>query len=150
MLPKRIVVCEEVCIGCHLCEVNCVVAHSVSKDVLKAYKLEAPRPLARVHVEEEGTTSMPVRCLHCEDAPCIMACLTGAMHRDPRTGAVVADSERCMGCWTCVMVCPYGAIVRNVADHHVVKCDLCPDLDTPACVANCPNAALSIVEEVAA
>jgi anaerobic carbon-monoxide dehydrogenase iron sulfur subunit len=29
----------------------------------------------------------------------------------------------------------------------VGKCDLCPDLDTPACVANCPNEALIIVED---
>jgi CRISPR-associated protein Cas1 len=29
----------------------------------------------------------------------------------------------------------------------VGKCDLCPDLDVPACVANCPNEALVLVEE---
>lgn len=143
-MAERIVVCEEVCIGCHLCEVYCVTAHSRSKDVIKAHKGEHPVPLARVHVEEEGPVSMPVRCLHCDDAPCVMACLTGAMHRDPHTGAVVADAERCMGCWTCVMVCPYGALLRDEATEHVVKCDLCPDLETPACVANCPNGALTL------
>jgi carbon-monoxide dehydrogenase iron sulfur subunit len=29
----------------------------------------------------------------------------------------------------------------------VAKCDLCPGLEVPACVANCPNEALVFVEE---
>jgi carbon-monoxide dehydrogenase iron sulfur subunit len=34
-------------------------------------------------------------------------------------------------------------------DHkHVVKCDLCPDREIPACVDNCPNEALTLVTDV--
>jgi len=51
-----------------------------------------------------------------------------------------------MGCWTCVMVCPYGALKMDVSGKVVAKCDLCQELDTPACVVNCPNNALTIKE----
>jgi carbon-monoxide dehydrogenase iron sulfur subunit len=71
------------------------------------------------------------------------------MHRDEVTGAVMVDAERCIGCWTCIMACPYGAIRRDGRNGHAValKCDLCPGLEVPACVANCPNRALTYAEE---
>ena len=148
MTSRRIIVCDEVCIGCHLCEVHCLVAHSTSQDILKAFKKEVPRALSRVHVEEDGPHSMAVRCFHCEDPACVSACLTGAMQKDPVTGLVTSDAERCMGCWTCLMVCPYGAPVRDLVRNVVVKCDLCPEREMPACVEHCPNQALKM-EEVA-
>jgi len=67
------------------------------------------------------------------------------MRIEEETGLVIHDPEKCMGCWTCIMVCPYGALVMD--SNAVAKCDLCPDLDIPACVAGCPNQAL-IYEEV--
>ncbi|HII85471.1 TPA: 4Fe-4S ferredoxin, partial [Candidatus Bathyarchaeota archaeon] len=45
---KRIVAREEVCMGCGLCEVYCTVEHSKSKDIVKAYNRESPRPISRV------------------------------------------------------------------------------------------------------
>ena len=142
---KRILVDEEVCMGCGLCEVYCKVEHSKSKDIIKAYKREYPRPLSRVRVEEARPISFAVQCQHCEDPPCVIACLSGAMRLDEETGLVIHDPEKCMGCWTCIMVCPYGALVMG--SKAVAKCDLCPDLDVPACVAGCPNQAL-VYEEV--
>jgi predicted dehydrogenase len=45
--------------------------------------------------------------------------------------------------WSCIMVCPFGAISANSETHKVgSKCDLCAGKDTPACVAHCPNEAL--------
>jgi carbon-monoxide dehydrogenase iron sulfur subunit len=68
------------------------------------------------------------------------------MHRE--NGRIVCDVEKCVGCWTCIMVCPYGVIKREEGDGKRVasKCDLCPDREIPACVANCPNEALIWVE----
>jgi carbon-monoxide dehydrogenase iron sulfur subunit len=143
---QRIQVREQFCINCHLCEIHCIVAHSSSGDIIQAFLKETPRPEARVRVDERQPASLPVRCQHCTDAPCIAACLTGAMHLDARTGAVVVDSQRCMGCWTCVLVCPYGAVFPDEARGIATKCDTCPDLDVPACVETCPNGALVIVE----
>jgi len=144
---KRIYVNEEVCIGCRLCEVHCVVQHSRSKNIIKAFKSERLRPTPRLHVEERGALSFALQCRHCDEPLCVYACLTGAMHRDEATGAVVHDAERCIGCWTCMLFCPNGAISKDGAAGKVVaKCDLCGGLETPACVANCPNEALVLKE----
>jgi carbon-monoxide dehydrogenase iron sulfur subunit len=140
---KKIFFKEDVCMGCGLCEVYCLVQHSSSKDVIKAYKREYPRPLSRVKVEVDQPSAFAVQCQHCKDPPCVTACLSGAMHIDEETGLVMHDAEKCIGCWTCIMVCPYGAIRMNVTkEKGIVKCDLCPGLDIPACVNSCPNKAL--------
>ncbi|MCX6357229.1 MAG: 4Fe-4S binding protein, partial [Candidatus Aureabacteria bacterium] len=79
----------------------------------------------------------------CEEAPCLAACISGAMHRDRETGAVLCSQERCVGCWSCIMVCPFGIILRDTRGRTVAtKCDLCPDRDIPVCVQACPNEAL--------
>lgn len=147
---KRIIVREEYCVGCRLCEIHCLVQHSESKKIIKAFR-EDPRPLPRVLVEEDGPLSFALQCRHCAEAPCVESCITGAMHRDELTGAVICDENKCVGCWTCVMVCPFGAIQRYEGTRHVAsKCDLCMGEEEPACVANCPNEALiyAEVEEV--
>lgn len=134
--------------GCGLCEVYCVTAHSRSKDVRRAHKLETPPPVARCVVERKGPVSFALQCRHCDRAVCIEACMTGAMHRDPATGAVTHHVDRCVGCYMCVLACPNGAIaIDRKRGKSVAKCDLCAELSEPACVANCPNAAL-VWEEV--
>lgn len=141
---KRIFPKEEVCIGCRLCEVHCLVEHSASKDVIKAYTRETPRPLPRLRVQMKGTTSFPVPCRHCSEPLCVYSCLTGALSQDPATGVVTVDKKKCKRCWTCILACPYGAIWRDT--ESIVKCDFCPGRDVPACVANCPNEALVLAE----
>ena len=133
--------------GCGLCQVYCKTQHSVSKDILKAFKKESPRPVSRVRVERKAEVCFSLQCRHCDEPWCVYSCLTGAMHRDAATGMVVADRNKCMGCWTCIVACPNGALTRDFDNKVVAKCDLCPGLDIPACVANCPNEALVFVEE---
>jgi carbon-monoxide dehydrogenase iron sulfur subunit len=144
---KCIVIKEEACIGCGLCQVYCTVEHSKSKDTIKAYLKEQPKPISRARVETNKPKSLSIRCQHCKDTPCVTACLTGAMTVDKETGHVIHDAEKCIGCWTCIMVCPYGAVKPDFSRKIIIKCDLCPDLEIPACVANCPNEAL-VYEEV--
>ena len=139
---KKVYIKEDVCIGCGLCEVYCRLKHSRSKDLVKAYKKETPRPLSRLRVDESGIVSLSVRCQHCDDAPCIGACLTGALSRDPSTSLVNVDEERCIGCGTCTLACPLGVPKLDTAQKKMVKCDLCQDEEIPVCVANCPNEAL--------
>jgi len=138
----RVSIRQDVCIGCGLCRVYCQTEHSRSKDMIKAFKKEMPRPLPRIHVEAMGEISFAVQCRHCTDPWCVYACLTGAIRRDPATGSIAIAAEKCVGCWTCVLACPYGALTRDMSSSLVVKCDLCPDQDIPVCVANCPNEAL--------
>jgi carbon-monoxide dehydrogenase iron sulfur subunit len=139
---KRIYIKEPACIGCHLCEVYCQAEHSQSKDLIKTFKRESPRPLPRVSIEERKPVSFSVRCQHCDEPPCVYACLTGAIQRDTGSGVVTVDEERCIGCWTCILVCPFAAIRQDINRGIIAKCDLCAGRDEPACVANCPNEAL--------
>ncbi len=146
---KRVYVKEEICMGCRLCEVYCRVEHSPSRDPVKAFK-RGTLPVARVRVETRSPVSFSVRCQHCREPHCVYACLTGALSRDADSGAVVVDDEKCVGCWTCLLTCPYGSIARDTARGKSVKCDLCPNAEAPVCVANCPNEALVFEEETLA
>jgi carbon-monoxide dehydrogenase iron sulfur subunit len=69
------------------------------------------------------------------------ACISGAISRN-NEAVVVTDNDKCIGCWTCVMVCPYGVIGRHLGERKVDRCDRCPDRETPACVSSCPTQAL--------
>jgi len=143
---KRIIAEEEICMGCGLCEVYCIVQHSKSKDIIKAYNKETPRPISRVRLEVSKPISFAIQCRHCEDAPCVTACLSGAMTEDEDTGLIKHNKDKCIGCWTCVMTCPYGALKMDISGKVVAKCDLCQELESPACVTNCPNRALTVKE----
>jgi len=142
---KKIIPNEEYCIGCKLCEVYCALEHSKSKNIHK-FKQEYPNPQNRVIVELKGDTSFALSCRHCDDAPCVEACISGAMQKNPETGVITNDHDKCVGCWMCVMVCPYGAVHQGKHQKVSLKCDFCPDSDDPACVKNCPQEALVIVE----
>jgi len=149
---KRIYANEEVCIGCKLCEIWCVVQHSKSKDIIKAFKHELQKADPKVLVEISKPISFALQCRHCNEPDCVYACISGAMYID-EDGSVQHNADKCVGCCSCIMVCPYGAITisrdAQLKGVKVVsKCDLCPDSDVPACVAHCPNEALVYVEEV--
>jgi carbon-monoxide dehydrogenase iron sulfur subunit len=66
--------------------------------------------------------------------------------RDSSTGVIKVDEEKCSGCWACILLCPFGAIGRDIKQGNTVKCDMCEGEDIPVCVANCPNEALVYVE----
>lgn len=134
------------CVGCHSCELACAVEHSRSRALFGA-TAETPRPRRRLYVEYVLGRKMPFLCRHCEDAPCVAACRTGALTQDPVTRIVTHNPERCIGCWMCTMVCPYGVIGREWERRIALKCDRCPDREVPACVEACPTRALVFMEE---
>jgi electron transport protein HydN len=100
-------------------------------------------------------------CHHCEDAPCLNVCPSSAIVY--RQNSVQIEQERCLGCKTCVVACPFGAMevvtvpatrqfagvtlaVGVKAEAH--KCDLCIDhTGGPACVTVCPTTALHVMDE---
>ena len=141
---KRVYVDEKWGLGCHLCEYNCAFANSGMKDMVKALK---DKPVfARIRVEEKDNITYAVSCRHCKDPICVKSCISGALSKD-ESGAVVIDHDRCVGCLTCILVCPYGAV--SVGEGGVVqKCELClkNSCGEPACVKGCPNRAI-IYEE---
>ena len=138
-MPK-VVAKPEVCMGCHLCEIWCVVAHSKSKDIIKAFKYEK-KQLPRIIVDENLPEVFAIQCRHCEEPDCVFACISGALYKD-ESGKVVHDESKCVGCLSCVMACPYGGIVVDFESRKVVKCDLCEEIGFPVCVKMCPNEAL--------
>ena len=146
---KEIFIDIEKCTACKSCEIACAIQHSSSKDLFSAI-FETPAPIKRVHVEKAFSFSYPVKCMHCADAACIAACPTGAMQRDQEFGRVDVNLDKCMGCWMCAMVCPFGAITADYAMKVARKCDFCLDRlkdgRKPACVEACPTHALTFGE----
>lgn len=142
---KEIFVRLSRCVGCRQCEISCALMHSESHDIHRAV-WERPLPRQRVRVTREAGEYFPLRCFHCEDAPCVEACISGAMRIDEDVGRVYNDTSRCVGCHMCVMVCPYGSIQIHDGEKVALKCDRCPDEEEPACVRDCPTRALLIRE----
>lgn len=140
-----IVVDPKKCVACRTCELQCAVAHSKSKDIMKAI-FEKPLPKPRIKVEGTAELVMPLQCRHCEDAPCVEVCPTKAIERHEESGPVLINQERCIGCKWCVLVCPFGSISVDAEGKKVTKCDLCVERleknDLPACVSGCPTGAL--------
>lgn len=136
---KRVFVNEEWCLGCHLCEYNCAYANSGIKNMVKALRGKPIFP--RIRVEETDKITYAVSCRHCNDPLCVKSCISGALHFE--NGTVCIDHDKCVGCLTCILVCPYGAV--SVGENGVVqKCELCINnqLGAPACVVGCPNRAI--------
>lgn len=145
----------EKCLGCKTCEIECAMAHCEVRDIVEAVRREL-RPGRRVNVTPVTYgTSVPIQCRHCEDAPCVAVCPSGAMTKLGPDMAVVLDSDKCIGCKSCIIVCPFGAVTVGPDGRTVMKCDLCAALAAdgggPSCVAACPTKALHFgeIEEVA-
>ena len=99
--------------------------------------------------------SLPLMCQHCETAPCVDVCPTGAsMKRED--GIVQVDKHICIGCRYCMMACPYKArsfvhekieLQKATAPRGigtVESCNMCAhrvdQSQDPACVEACSKA----------
>ncbi len=144
---RRVYVNEDWCLGCHLCEYYCAFANSNESDMAKTFKL-GKDVAPRIRVEEGDEINFAVQCRHCENPTCVKGCITGALSIN--NGVIEIDKERCVGCYTCVLSCPYGCIVIDTKNDGktVTKCELCTRNSNgePACVANCPNKAIVFEE----
>ncbi|GGK76617.1 4Fe-4S ferredoxin [Planomonospora parontospora subsp. parontospora] len=126
------------CIGCHACSVACKaefdVPLGVFRDTVK-YVEHGSYPQATRHF-------IPVLCNHCEDAPCLNACPTGAVVR-LEDGEVTIEEGDCNLNRACMSACPYGAIYVDVDKGAAQKCTFCTHRTAegrqPACVDACPT-----------
>jgi carbon-monoxide dehydrogenase iron sulfur subunit len=135
--------------ACKGCEIACALVHAQSQ-VLEEAILESPRPQRTINLEAVEEYVVPIQCMHCEDAPCILICPTEAIHRHDSNSPVLVDRERCIGCRYCMIVCPFGVIDMGRDGKAISKCDLCLERtsegESPACVASCPTGALQFCD----
>lgn len=144
---KRIYVIKEKCNGCMNCVVACQKAHA---DSVFYAPIRDSEP-TRIYLQVVEKSPVPLVCRHCEEPACVKACMTGAMQKDEKTGIVSNEftPQRCVGCWMCVMACPFGVISpKQDGDRKIaVKCDMCVKRGSPACVDSCPKGALVYIED---
>lgn len=135
---------EDKCTGCNECITACNNTWGI------------PQGYARLHIvplpKSADATPRFFRhaCQHCEPAPCIDVCPTGASWRD-ELGLTQIDSDRCLGCDYCVQACQYKVRYIHPVQHIADKCDLCKSNRltrgfVPVCVRICPWNALSFGE----
>ncbi len=150
----------DICVGCHACVISCKGWNTTAYGApLADSDPYGPDPsgtfLNRIHTFEvlpdDGTPSVvhfPKSCLHCDDAPCVTVCPTGASYKRTEDGIVLVNEDDCIGCGLCAWACPYGARELDPAAGIMKKCTLCvdriyndnlPEEDRePACVRTCP------------
>ncbi len=154
----------DTCVGCHACAVACkewnaggIAApltdenpygadpHGVWFNRVHSYTIDA------LNDQPETTLHFPRSCLHCEQAPCVTVCPTGASYKRAEDGIVLVDEDKCIGCKLCSWACPYGAREYSQVEGVMKKCTLCVDRiynehipeesRKPACVQACPTKA---------
>lgn len=136
---KQIYANPDLCTGCRLCSTACAIAKLGVATPHKGAIIIRQNLFERYEFQS--------LCRHCDPAPCMDACMVGCIQRDPATGTVTLDTDRCVGCWMCIMVCPYDAIRRDRERQVAIKCDRCYQRPQgPVCVAACPTEALMIIE----
>ena len=134
--PRMMLVADfERCTGCRTCELACALWHE--------REFNPKRSRIAVLRDPERGVNVPVFCVQCEDAPCVASCPTGALQKDRESGLVTLNYDLCIGCKTCVSVCPFGGIVVDPVSNRVIKCDLCGG--NPQCVKFCPEEVLHYV-----
>ncbi|MFR9168658.1 MAG: 4Fe-4S dicluster domain-containing protein [Gordonibacter urolithinfaciens] len=153
------------CVGCNAWTVACKMANNVPQDIFWTRALTDGGDMMDTPAGEFPDISMryiTVSCQHCENPACAKVCPVGATYKDPETGVVRQDYDKCIGCRMCMSACPYTGVrsfnweeprypmdfALGDADapkhqkHVVEKCIFCYQRlargETPACMDLCP------------
>jgi len=90
------------CAGCCACALACKQEHFLPPGVTWGRVLYGEAGVYPMVTQE----ILPILCNHCEDAPCVRVCPTGATTKR-EDGIVSIDCDACIGCRYCVIACPY-------------------------------------------
>ncbi|HIT64286.1 MAG TPA: 4Fe-4S binding protein [Candidatus Ventrimonas merdavium] len=137
------------CTSCGACAIACMDQNDI--DVERGI-----RPFRTVFDWENKTGGtgrkfihISIACMHCTDAPCVLACPSACISKDKETNLTVFDNTNCIGCHSCAMACPFG-IPSFGEEGKMQKCDGCAvrvkNGMEPACVRACPVQALKLVD----
>jgi len=80
------------------------------------------------------TSSLPMLCQHCDSAPCVDVCPTGASFKRS-DGVVLVNKHTCIGCRYCMMACPYKA--RSFIHEPITDQRSIAPRGQPACAEAC-------------
>ena len=132
---------DENCIQCHGCEVACKSWRNVELGV----RWRRVENIWQGSYPNVKNITASIACMHCSDPECIQACPEEAIYKRD-DGIVLVDRRKCIGCQTCLEVCPFGAPAFG-EDEKMQKCDMCANeidfkTDSPPCVETCPTKAL--------
>ena len=157
------------CVGCKACVSACKRANGMPAEVapdqqdwnegrwdtpkdlsgktLNVIKVYQEGTMAEKDRAEDGYAFVKRQCLHCVDPSCVSCCPVSAMTKDPDTGIVSHDPDRCIGCRYCVFACPF-QVPKFEFDKtfgQIRKCQLCKhrlaEGQLPGCVESCPTGA---------
>ena len=101
------------CIGCHTCAMACKAANNIPEGVWWNRVLTDGGETMDTPKGEYPNLSMQfmaVSCQHCENPACVKVCPVGATYKDPETGVVRQDYDKCIGCRMCMAACPYTGV----------------------------------------
>jgi len=142
------------CIGCINCELACAASHmNINVDEAYDMMLRGEKLYSRNKVVKIDGKTAPMQCMQCPDAPCLEACPIDIIKFEANMVRYYEDS--CIGCESCSMVCPYGAVVmapNTKADAPIsqmvaLTCDLCGgENGKQACINICPTDAISLID----
>jgi len=157
----------ERCIGCYACTIACKMENGISQgswirvDTMGGQQIDT----AKGEYPNLSMLYLPRLCMHCQDAPCVEVCPTGACYKR-EDGIVLVDYDKCVGCKYCIVACPYTTRYHNKEgsgyfaaeptpdeklgyQQHKLgaaeKCTFCMHRvergEEPACVEACPTSA---------
>ena len=149
------------CTGCKTCVLACKDKNNLPNDInfRNVYEYGGGtwnQDAAGCWTQDTFTYHVSVACNHCDMPMCMANCPQGAIEKNPDTGEVRSDPEKCIGCGTCSQTCPYGAPKVDMEAMKSVKCNMCADRvaegKSPICVEACPLRALEFgdIEELRA
>ena len=136
------------CIGCNTCALACKMQNNVPDGMLWNRVLTEDCDVvdgALGTYPNVTRTFLPVACQHCENPACVKVCPVGATYKDPETGVVRQDYDKCIGCRMCMAACPYGARIQIKKTGVIEKCRFCwyegEPGNPPRCVGTCISGA---------
>jgi formate dehydrogenase iron-sulfur subunit len=133
-MGKKILIDLIKCRECSQCTADCFYTFHPGNNGIEALKELA---------------AFSVSCRKCIKAPCIDICPASALEKT-EDNFINRAVNLCIGCKSCVTICPFGTLLNDFFKSRKSICDYC-DLNEEVtellCVITCPVEALSLTDK---